>query len=84
VSGHGAARCGARAYMRLQAPTHPTPPHHHPRRPPLACCPHSHPAPTLALPPSLPPGSFRRSMNSTDNAKSARVTDALLNWESEP
>lgn len=26
-------------------------------------------------------GGFRRKMNSTDNAKSARVTDALLNWE---
>jgi hypothetical protein len=26
-------------------------------------------------------GSFRRDMNTTDNAKSARVTDALLNWE---
>jgi hypothetical protein len=23
-------------------------------------------------------------MNVTDNAKSARITDALLNWESEP
>ena len=26
-------------------------------------------------------GNFRRTMNTTDNAKSARVTDALLNWE---
>lgn len=26
-------------------------------------------------------GTFRRTMNTTDNAKSARVTDALLNWE---
>ncbi|KAF6263959.1 ABC transporter type 1, transmembrane domain-containing protein, partial [Scenedesmus sp. NREL 46B-D3] len=26
-------------------------------------------------------GNFRRDMNKTDNARSARVTDALLNWE---
>jgi ATP-binding cassette subfamily B (MDR/TAP) protein 6 len=26
-------------------------------------------------------GGFRRAMNTTDNAKSARVTDAMLNWE---
>ncbi|GBF99523.1 hypothetical protein Rsub_11957 [Raphidocelis subcapitata] len=26
-------------------------------------------------------GNFRRTMNATDNAKGARVTDALLNWE---
>jgi ATP-binding cassette subfamily B (MDR/TAP) protein 6 len=26
-------------------------------------------------------GSFRRDMNKTENARSARVTDALLNWE---
>lgn len=26
-------------------------------------------------------GNFRREMNRTENARSARVTDALLNWE---
>lgn len=26
-------------------------------------------------------GNFRRDMNRTENARSARVTDALLNWE---